>query len=93
MANIKRFIPSLLSDSYDSEISEFETQYELLEIPFVKKLRTTFDGKPDKTFIRYSLDGNNLMVETCYGQSFIVGTITGKHNLTLPKWVVDGSNI
>lgn len=93
MASIKRYIPPLLSDVYTQEICNFTTQEELIEIPFVKTFRIETENIADKYFYRYSLDGDNLMVETRNGFSFVVGFISGKHNLTFPKWVSNGCNI
>jgi hypothetical protein len=87
MASITRYIPPLLEDVYTPEICEFITQDELLEIPFVKTFRIDSKGYTDRYFYRYSLDGKKLMVESRRGFSFCVGSIKGKHNLTLPKWV------
>ena len=85
MASIKRFVPQLLSEIFPEEVTEFKTQDELLEIHFVKTFRLDKNGKPDRYFYRYVLDGDKLMVETTKGFSTMVGSITGNHNLTLHK--------
>ena len=90
MANIKQNMPYFFSQKFPPAIVEFNSQDELLEIPFVKRYRIDIDGKPDEYFHRYSLDKNNLLVEMCGGAGFfVIGFITGDHNLNLPKW---GSN-
>ena len=85
VARIKRFVPQLLSEIFPEEVAEFKTQDELLEIHFVKTFRFDMNGKPDRYFYRYVLDGDKLMVETTKGFLSMVGSITGNHNLTLHK--------
>jgi hypothetical protein len=93
MAKITQYIPSFFGNTLIPCVENFDTQCELLEIPFVKNFRISVNGKPDRYFLRYSLHNNNiLMVETCYGYSFIIGFIIGHHNLTLPKWGSDEEN-
>lgn len=85
VASIKRFVPQLLSEIFPEEVAEFKNQEELLEIHFVKTFRLDKNGKSDRYFYRYVLDGDKLMVETIIGFSTMVGSITGTHNLTLHK--------
>lgn len=94
MAKLSRFIMPLLSEMYDDheKIYEFHSEDELLNCSFVKSLRLTIEGKPDKYFYRYVLDGDKLMVETNLGVIVEVGTITGVHNLTFPKRVSNDEN-
>jgi hypothetical protein len=89
MAFIKENIPPFF-DILAPEIAEFNSQDELLEIPFVKRFRIDHEGNDDIFFYRYSLfDTNKLLVEICNGKSnFVVGFLSGNYTfLHLPKWV------
>ena len=63
----------------------FSTQEELLDIDFVKNYRLTENGKNDKYFHRYSLNGNSLVVECNGGNNwFYIGDIDDTSMLNLP---------
>ena len=89
MARIIQKIPNYLKSHFDPNSSEFVTQQDLLDIPFVKTYRMmdVNSSVPDPYFHQYSLNGNILIVEAFGGKySHEIGLINDISNLTLPKW-------
>ena len=89
MARITQMIPNYLKSHFKSSSSEFETQDDLLDVPFVKTymIKGGDPFVPDPYFYQYSLNGNILIVETFGGKySHEIGIVNDVSKLTLPKW-------
>ena len=84
MATIREYLPPFMLDG-EAHIVEFNTQEELLDIPFVKKFSVDDTGKKDSHFQRYILMENMLMVEVEGERVYAVGTLSDVSMLTLPK--------
>lgn len=87
MAVIIQHIPEYFrNDGFEAKVVEFETQDELLDIPFVHAYTITYDETPDEYFHKFSLKDNNLIVESFGGRHWhIVGTIDDVSVLDLPQ--------
>ena len=89
MATIRQHIPAFFEGMPQSVI-EFDTQEELLDIPFVRAFRVTegAEDTPDPYFYRYSIaEGDKLMVEIRGGKAwFVIGHLDDISNLNLPDW-------
>ena len=90
MANIRQYFPPFMLDE-KPKIVEFNTQEELLQIPFVRhfSINETTNTK-DPQFYRYSLRGDMLMVEILNGdKAYAVGRVSDTSMLTLPERIED----
>ena len=84
MAHIKQFTPKIFQND-NPIIAEFNSTHELLNIPFVRKFAEDLHGEPDFYFHRYSISGNNLIVECNDGKyKWVIGVIDDISKVTLP---------
>ena len=80
MNKIKQYFPGFF-EGFKSEVNEFETTKDLLNIPWIKKWES------DKNFYKWMLSGNALMAILENGQKgHVVGFIEASETIELPEW-------
>ena len=88
MATIIQYIPAFFS-GFPRKEETFESQEELLSIPFVRGFSEHENGAKDEYFHQYSINirNNNLMAECDNGKKwYVIGSIDDVTMLTLPEW-------